>query len=197
LRKYPEKEIGLITFSNGKNDGGIGWPQAVEFYQALQDTHRPHVFVWGQSGHGQRARMPGTLEERVLPIDVRIDQSLPAFSRCSLDDRPGKGDANDGDAQGQVNLYLTWETKDLVDRADRWEITMGLIAKAPQDEAAVDITPRRCQQFKPKPGTRVKWTNRVAGKAVQSGETQADRLGLVTLEKVRVGKQGSRIEIMP
>ena len=32
LRKYPKKEIGLITFSNGKNDGAIGWPQAVEFY---------------------------------------------------------------------------------------------------------------------------------------------------------------------
>ncbi|HEY3161687.1 MAG TPA: alpha/beta hydrolase-fold protein, partial [Vicinamibacterales bacterium] len=26
LRQHPEKEIGLLVFSNGKNDGGIGWP---------------------------------------------------------------------------------------------------------------------------------------------------------------------------
>ena len=55
LRKHPQAEIGLIAFSNGKNDGGIGWPQAVEFYRALQETRRPHLFVWGQQGHGQRA----------------------------------------------------------------------------------------------------------------------------------------------
>ncbi|MCR4414431.1 MAG: hypothetical protein NUV77_18590, partial [Thermoguttaceae bacterium] len=91
---------------NGKNDGAIGWPQAVEFYQALQETRRPHLFVWGQAGHGQRARMPVTLEERVMPIDLRTDQTLPAFTRCSLDDRPGNGAAADGDAEGQVNLYL-------------------------------------------------------------------------------------------
>jgi S-formylglutathione hydrolase FrmB len=29
LRQHPRAEIGLICFSNGKNDGGIGWPQAV------------------------------------------------------------------------------------------------------------------------------------------------------------------------
>ena len=29
LRRYPQAEIGLIAFSNGKNDGGIGWPQAL------------------------------------------------------------------------------------------------------------------------------------------------------------------------
>ena len=167
LRHHPEKEIGLITFSNGKNDGGIGWPQAVEFYRLLQETRRPHIFVWGQSGHGQRATMPVSLAERVLPIDLRTDQSQPAFTHCSLDDNPGSGDPSEGEAKGQINLYLFWETADLVDRADRWEITSGLIAKAPRDEGTVDITPRRCQKFKPRPGSKVPWSNSVDGKVIQ------------------------------
>jgi len=199
LRKHPEREIGFITFSNGKNDGGIGWPQAVEFLRALQETKRPHLFVWGQSGHGQRATMPVTLEERVLPIDIRTDQSLPAFTRCSLDARPGSGDPKDGDTVGQVNLYLFWETEDIVDQSDRWEMTVGLIAKAPQDQCTVDVTPRRCQRFKPKSGQEVKWTNTAAdgSEALQSGAAKADRWGLVTLDKVRVTKGNNRIRITP
>jgi len=194
LRKYPEKEIGFITFSNGKNDGAIGWPQAVEFLQALQDTKRPHLFTWGQSGHGERAHMPVSGGERVLPIDIRLDQSLPAFTHCSLDDAPGSGDPKDGDPKGQVNLYLYWETKDIVDEAGKWEITVGLVAKAPKDDCTVDITPRRLQAFKLKPGDKVKWTSTpLGGGAAQSGEAAADKCGLITLEKVTVGKGKNRI----
>jgi len=75
LRKHPEKEIGLIAFSNGKNDSGIGWPQAAEFYRALQDTKRPHVFVWGQGGHGERAQLPLTLSDRTVALEPRTDQA--------------------------------------------------------------------------------------------------------------------------
>lgn len=197
LRKHPEKEIGLITFSNGKNDGGIGWPQAVDFFRALQETRRPHVFVWGQAGHGERALMPLTLEERMLPIDVRVDQTLPAFTRGSLDDNPGKGDPADGDPKGQANLYLYWETADLVDEPDRWEMTVGVSPKCPKDEGAADLTPRRVQRFKLKPGQKVRWTNAAAdgGRVMQQGEAAADPLGLVTLEQVRMTKAKNRVKI--
>jgi pimeloyl-ACP methyl ester carboxylesterase len=197
LRKYPKKEIGFITFSNGKNDGGIGWPQAAEFFRALQETRRPHVFVWGQSGHGQRALMPVSLGQRVLPIDVRTDQSLPAFTHCSLDDAVGNGDPKDGDDKGQANLYLAWETKDIVDTESRWETTVYLIAKATQDTCTVHITPRRLQKLNPEPGRTLPWTNTdlKTGEAVQKGAATADRWGLVTLEKVTVGKGKNRIVI--
>lgn len=193
LRRHPEKEIGLLVFSNGKNDGAIGWSQAAEFHRALQETHRPHVFVWGQAGHGQRATMPISLEERVLPIDVRIDQSLPAFSRCSLDDDPGDGDPARGDPKGQSNLYLFWDTETIVDRPDRWELTLGLIEKAPRESCKVDITPRRLQQFQAKPGEKLGWT--LSGEPMQRGEIQADRLGLCTLPQVEVKKGRQRLQM--
>jgi pimeloyl-ACP methyl ester carboxylesterase len=197
LRRHPEKEVGLIAFSNGKNDGAIGWPQAVEFYRALQETRRPHVFVWGQGGHGQRAVLPVSLSDRSMPMDLRTDQSLPAFSHCSLDDDPGSGDPQQGDPEGQVNLYLFWETADVVDRADRWEMTVGLIEKAPRDQCTVDITPRRLQRLKPKPGQELRWTSTSLSQnqQIQAGRVTADRSGLITLEGVRVGKGKQRIEV--
>jgi len=195
LIHHPEKEIGFITFSNGKNDRGIGWEQARDFLEALQKTHRPHLFVWGQAGHGQRARMPVSLAERVLPIDVRVDQSLPAFSRCSLDDDPGDGEPAGGAAEGQVNLYLFWETKDLIDSRDRWEATLGLVEKAPSERCEVDVTPRRVRLFKPRNGERVSWTaaDLESGTILKKGTARADRFGLVTAKGVPVTKRKVRL----
>ena len=198
LRQYPEREVGLICFSNGKNDGGIGWAQSVEFYGALRDTRRPHVFTWGQGGHGQRARLPVSLQDRAMPWDLRTNQSLPAFAGCSLDDDPGDGDPNDGDAEGQANLYLYWETDSVVDQPDRWEMTVGLVGNAPDGDCTVDITPRRVQRFVPNRGEKVRWTNTTvaSGKPVQSGEAVVDKLGLVTLNEIAVSKGKNRLSII-
>ncbi len=197
LRQYPAKEIGFISWSNGKNDGGIGWRQAVEFYRAMQETRRPHLFVWGQSGHGQRAVMPGaTGEQRNNPLDLRVDQSLPAFTRCSLDGHPGNGSPEDGDSQGSVNYYLLWDTRDIVDETNRWEMTVYLTANAPQDTCTVDLTPRRLQKLRHRPGDHLRWVNlsRADGRQAQSGEVIADAHGLITIERLQVGKGKNRIE---
>ena len=153
--------------------------------------------MWGQAGHGQRAQLPVSLADRPMPLDLRVDPSQPAFTRCSRDGNPGGGDPADGDAEGQVNLYLFWKTDDVVDRADRWEMTVGLVEQAPKDECTVDITPRRLQQLRVGPGERVRWTSTPAdgGGEAQSGEATADTLGLVTLEKVRVGKGMNRLRV--
>jgi pimeloyl-ACP methyl ester carboxylesterase len=197
LRRHPDKDVGFLTFSNGKNDGGIGWPQAVEYYRALQETRQPHLFIWGQGGHGERAAMPRDGGERIMPIDIRTDQSLPAFTNCSLDSNPGNGDPTNGDASGQINFYLYWETENIVDRTERWEMTVGLIDRAPRDTATVDITPRRRQQFKANPGELFNWNNLSldTNKVIQSGQIIADKWGLVTLPKVTVSKRKNRISI--
>jgi len=219
LRKYPNREIGYLVFANGKNDRAIGWRQSLEFFRALQDTKRPHVFVWQMRGHGSSPSFPnptGARRLRGLPMDIRLDQSLPAFTHCSLDDDPGTAtkrpkpkvfpkpprgrapvDHYDGDSEGQANLYLFWETKDIVDEAGKWEMTVGLTPPAPKDTCTVDITPRRCQAFKPKPGERFKWTNTSLAdkKVVGSGAVTAEKWGLVTVPKMTVSKDKNRITI--
>lgn len=212
LRRYPKKEIGFITWSNGKNDGGIGWPQGLEFYRAMQETRRPHIFVWGLGGHGQRAAMPAEGGERIMPLDIRLDQSLPAFTSCSLDDDPGTGgklktpkevvfgkekkkDNYDGDSSGQINLYLFWDTENVVDKPDRWEMTVALTAKAPEEDCTVDITPRRLAALQPAPRQKFRWRNLSGRKEIQAGQVVADEWGLITLPKVIVSKMQNRIEI--
>jgi pimeloyl-ACP methyl ester carboxylesterase len=212
LRKHPNKEIGFITWSNGRNDGAIGWLQAVEFYQAMQETRRPHLFVWGLSGHGQRATMPADGGERIMPIDIRLDQSLPAFTNCSLDNDPGTGrklktpkeikigketrkDFYDGDSVGQINLYLYWDTETIVETPKKWEMTIALIEKAPEEQCTVDITPRRLQKFNSRPEAKYIWINTSEGKEIQSGEATADKWGLLTLKRIIITKNGNRITI--
>ena len=217
LKQYPNKETGFITFSNGKNDGGIGWPQAVKAVKAMQETRRPHLFVWGMSGHSQRTIYPLTGSQNHNPIDMRLDQSLPAFTRCSLDDDVGTGalldtpvpapegdkkkgkkgaaDKFDGDRVGQINQFLYWETKDIVDTADKWEMTVALNDQAPKPECTVDVTPRRLQQLKAKAGDVFNWTNASDGKEIQSGTVTADKWGLITLEKVIVSQSKNRLVI--
>ena len=83
-----------------------------------------------------------------MPTDLRVDRSQPAFTRCSLDNDPGRGDPRDGDPRAQVNLYLFWETGDVVDQPDCWEMTVGLVKTAPKDTCTVNITPRRLRRLK-------------------------------------------------
>jgi len=222
LRTYPTADTGMVIASNGKNDGGIGWEQAWQFARALQETRRPHIFNWGLAGHGTRTVVGSNFE-----LDVRTDQTLPAFSNCSLDDDIGtakrKADAQieaerkrqeaeikagtrqhvhvdpyDGDSEGQYNAFLRWETDDLVDAPDRWEMTVYLTDAAPKDECTVDLTPRRCQRLKPKPGERFAWTAAVpedGREEIASGEAAADEWGLVTVKRLPVRKGGVRVRL--
>lgn len=208
LRQDPKRDAPFISFTNGKNDGAIGWPQAADFVKALQETRQPHLFTWGQGGHGQRVYVPtptGGGDNATPILDVRSNHSAPAFTQCSLDDDIGDGDPADGDPEGQINLYLRWETDSLVDEEGRYEITAYLIESAPQSKCTVNITPRRCQRFKPAPGAKLAWTNsprRLAASGtgpqdnVQTGNATADKWGLVTLERVKVSKAGNRIRIV-
>lgn len=192
----PARETGFVTFSNGKNDDGIGWSQAAQFLHALQQTRRPHLFVWGQRRHNQRAVMPVSGAERDLPLDLTTAQSLPAFTAGSLDDDPGDGTPASGRAEGQINAYLAWTPASIVDEANRWEIEVRLIDRAPAGVDVVDVTPRRCQAFRPAPGQRLRWTATPRGGTQQAGVVVADRWGLVTLPRVAVGKSPVRIRVV-
>jgi hypothetical protein len=231
----PKADLGLICFSNGKNDGQIGWPQAVRFARALQKTRQPHVFKWGLSGHGEGVFVPP------CAAGCRTDRTLPAFSRCSLDEDPGKlvrrpreeyrrlkkeareyhektgkwrhVDPYDGDSHGMFNGYLRWDTTDegIVDEPKTWSMIVWLSKgdrrgryAAPKDTCAVDITPRRCQAFRPEPGGRFHWSNLrgtpqkdggIEWTEVQTGQAAADEHGLVTLKQVKVTKAKHKIVV--
>ena len=110
---------------------------------------------------------------------------------------PGNGDRSHGDTFGAtINGYLTWDSETIVDRPNRWEMTVWAEG-APLPKCTVDVTPRKCQKFRARPGQRFKWTNTSLAdkKVAQSGRVRADKWGLVTLKQVTVTANRHRLAI--
>lgn len=117
----------------------------------------------------------------------------------------------DGDPRGTRNGHITWSSRlqnydkrrtadDAVDGEKEWGMNFRLekndiVGEWPKDTATVDITPRRCQAFRPSPGETVRWENWDFGdtskpEKIAEGDGTADKDGLVTVEKFLVGKKG-------
>jgi hypothetical protein len=191
---HPDRDIPfLLCISGTGKDGGhtseFGWQDDPRGWRGLLDARQPFVAAWSLHPPREVTQAFGRM---------RWDVSLPAFSNCSLDNNPGNGDPADGDYYGCINGWLLWDDQDQVDQPGRWEMTVWLVGSCPEDACTVDVTPRHCKGFKPKPGQRFRWTNTAVpdGQAVQQGEVTADRWGRVTLERVAVGKGKNRIRIL-
>lgn len=192
-KTYPQRDIPflLCRSGTGKDSGHtaeFGWRDDPRGWAALRDGRQPFIAVWTEGFCPEVSRMIHTM---------RWDKSIPAFSRCSLDNNPGNGDPTDGDYFGQINGYLMWEYDEVVEAKDKWEMTVSLAPSAPRKQCTVDITPRHCKAFAPQAGEAFRWTNTAkdTGQVVEQGEVQADRWGLVTLEQVTVRQGGNRIAI--
>jgi len=211
----PERELPYFQMHMGwgAHFSEMGWPPFPRFYRAMMDTKRAFCSCAPAVEDAMRKGL----------IQVRRDQSLPAFGNCSLDDNPGSGDARCGTAySARINAYLLWETSTLVDDPDSWEMTIWLDQTAPLSECTVDITPRRCQKFKAKAGEKLNYTiTALAGapakedkagkgppaksseppaapaeaKVLASGAVEADKFGLVTLVQARITNEKCRVKV--
>jgi len=177
---FPSHTIGDFGF--------MPWP---EMLHAMAGTKRAFAATWCSNG-------PGVIRPLFdLVPRIRLRQSLPAFTNCSLDSSPGDGDFRDAEKQGGINVHQVWEPETIVDEPDRWEITVGLRGTCPYPNATTDLTPRRCQRFKAKPGQSFTWrvTGLADGNVVQSGSATADRWGLVTVEHLALTREMRRLTI--
>jgi hypothetical protein len=193
--------------------GDFGFKPWQEFIVAMKETRRAFAAVWMSNGPGL-AR--GVCSDMVPQI--KLHQSLPAFSNCSLDTspqtdhpkgsyRPGRFDEDFqkyADKEGGINLYQRWGPNSIVDEPKTWAVTVWLASPnkrgefgSPRDSATMDVTARRCQKFKAKPGELFLWTNTSIqeSKTIASGEVTADKWGLVTIKNIVVNKAGNRIVI--
>ena len=60
-----------------------------------------------------------------------------------------------------------------------------------------DLTPQRCQRFRAKSGWQFRWTNASPpdGKVIQSGTAEADKWGLVTVQRLKITKAKHRVNV--
>jgi len=166
--------------SNGKLWGGVDpWGDAVPMVKALLKSRHGFGFGWDNGGHGSAKKQFRKLYEYYPRHRFALNLSYPAFSNSSMDDLI---DLLEGPKEGYINLGFVWT--DPVDEADTWE--SALSNGEATDDITVDVTPRRCQKFKVKPGETFEWTASSGG----TGKVTADEWGLVTIENVVIQKGG-------
>ncbi len=187
LIAYVEKTHGDLPFAcfiggrQGRKPwaGYAKWENMVAMVKALQKNRHGFGFGWDNKGHGSAKTQFEKLKQYYPWHIFALDQSYPAFSNSSLDDDIGP----DGPDEGYVNLGFRWH--DVVDEEGRWAAAIG--NGEVKGDMTADVTPRRCQKFKARPGEQFEWSN----SAGASGAVSADRWGLVTVEKfiVRPGRE--------
>ncbi|MGE3804869.1 MAG: hypothetical protein AB7K24_09380 [Gemmataceae bacterium] len=175
------EDLPFYGWAYGRQDRTERWQCHVDMARALAQAKHGFAFAWNDGNHGGQ----GSAMQRILPYypqdKFARNRSYPAFRNSSIDDDPGKdvdGSAQGGALEGGINLGFVW--KDTVDQPERWSVQLSNdLARAAM---TVDVTPRRCQQFKLKPGEKVKWTTSTGG----SGTISADAQGLATVEKIQL-----------
>jgi hypothetical protein len=156
--------------------GYAKWENMTAMVEALEANHHGFAFGWDDKGHGS-AKKQFRLLCKYYPWHLfALNRSYPAFSNSSMDDDMGP----DGPDEGYVNLGFAW--KDVTDEPAGWAARISN-AEA-KDEITVDVTPRRCQKFKPQAGEKLKWKSSTGA----SGQLTVDKWGLATVEKLKIPK---------
>ncbi len=169
-------DVPFLGWAVGRRDPNHNWQEYVDMVKALTANHHGFCFAWNDGGHSEGGRPMNTIQKYYPASKFARDLSYPAFGDSSIDNKLGNGSKDDGDREGGINLGFDW--KDLRDEPGLWSVTISNdLAKS---EMTVDVTPRRCQKFRLKPGTECKWTTSTGA----TGSIKADQWGLATIPRV-------------
>ena len=164
----------------GRRDGFATWQEQVDMVKAMSEARHGFAFAWNDGDHSSGSQPMAKVIRYYPPERFARNQSHPAFSNSSIDQKLGNGDPKDGDLKGGINLGFIW--KGVVDEERRWSVRLSNdLAK---DAMTVDVTPRRCQQFRPRAGSEVSWTT----SSGQSGKAIVDTGGLATIPRVPLSR---------
>ena len=189
VREHPG-DLPFLVITNGRQDKSIPWWKNPDFYRAMRDGRHGMIAAWDEGDHAGCGR--------AMPADIKawdnlksfhqlfaLNLSYPALTNLSVDNSPGNGEATDGDPVGFMGRGLTWDVP--VDEADRYEVVIKWTLEAEKLPVTADVTPRRLQAFKLKPGDKVTARNLAAdGTEEQRVTLTADDHGLVTFPGFRV-----------
>lgn len=179
-------DMPFLGWAVGRKDPNHNWKEYVDMVQALTANHHGFCFAWNDGGHSEGGRPMSTITKYYPASKFARNRSYPAFGNSSIDHRLGNGSKEDGDREGGVNLGFDW--KEPSDEESKWSVTIS--NELAKEAMTVDLTPRRCQKFKLKPGTKCSWMASTG----ERGTAIADTHGLVTISKVGI-KPGAATEL--
>lgn len=196
VKEHPEVDFPLILTLHGKQDDLITWQGAPLFFDAMQNTRHGLIAVWGKGTHagptGAYRVRPDIFDE----IDVRSlrrNESYPAVSNASTNDDPGRS-KEEGAPEGQLNAMVEW--LDSVDLPYEYAVTLRP-RNGRRMRITADVTPRRLQRFCVDPGDRVDYRilDLGSGSVLKKGSLTADQHGLITVERVAIVPDATRLFI--
>jgi hypothetical protein len=187
LRRFPALDTPYLSMANAPNDSLIAWSPVWKTVRALQASRRPFVFTWSERGHDQRAEPHPALVQR--------DQSLPAFSRCSLDDDLG-AQPTSSPARGQWNRFLRWNAATTIDRSDLWETEVHLDRAAPAPLCTANVTPRRVRLFPIAANRAFTCLLFEGGRLLARKRVRADADGVLTVPGIEVSQIPRRLSLV-
>ncbi|MCE9529128.1 MAG: hypothetical protein K8R36_24035 [Planctomycetales bacterium] len=170
------EDMPFLGWAAGRRDPNNNWQEYIDMVKALTANHHGFTFAWNDGGHSEGGKPMGIITKYYPASRFARNRSYPAFGNSSINQNMGNGDKKDGDLEGGINLGFDW--KELVDEEGKWSITVS--NELAKEAMTVDVTPRRCQKFKLKPGVKCKWTTSTGA----SGASEVDQWGLVTVPKV-------------
>jgi hypothetical protein len=137
------------------------------FYDAMRKANEPLIADWTWARGDLVA--PDKYTGLWRGMDLARTTPVPAFANCSTD-------ANtEGD--GQTNLPMTWQP--IKETAEAAEIVIGNSRR----EGTVDLTLRRLQKFKAKPGQRLTWEGISTPLSSRQAKTLDPQGGTVVVDK--------------
>jgi hypothetical protein len=170
------EDLPFLGWACGRNDGYATWQEHIDMVQALTDGHHGFAFSWNNGNHGGGGAAMREIAKYYPGAKFALKQSYPAFGNSSLNHKMGSGDPKEGDLEGGINLGFDWQ--DVSDTETRWSAAIS--NSLAQADMTVDVTPRRCQEFRPKPGDKIQWTSSLG----TSGTATVDAWGLATVKQL-------------
>jgi len=175
-----------VDFS-AQNDG---WSKDHDvFVKAMNERKYTLYFYWGPFGHAHNFGEIMKVNDLINSFDwlsVRKNEAYPVFTNASTDDPLPWPDRLDDKKPGQVNAFFRW--KNISDTQEAVETSLFLVRPSElkskftiPTEATADVTLRRLQVLRVAPGGTMGWTFGAA-----KGEVQADRMGCVTIPKLKI-----------
>lgn len=167
-----------------------GWAEGHDrFVKAMNDRKYALYFYWGPFGHANNSAQIMKVNDLIDSFDwlsVKKNEAYAVFTNGSCNSKlPWPNDLKSTVA-GQVNAFFRWKT--ISDSAKKVEMSLGLVNATDlktqfeiPKEASADVTLRRLQSFRIKPGETFQWTFGPA-----KGEGQADSQGLVTIPGLKI-----------
>src|SRR5581483_8869099 len=168
------------------------------FVKAMNDRRYALFLYWGPFGHANNHENILKVNDLINSFDwlsVRKNESYPVFTNASTNDPLPWPDKLADKKAGQVNAFFRW--KDVRETPDTLETSLFLVKPselktrfAIPAEATVDVSLRRLQMLRVRPGATVRWTFGSSG-----GEVRADADRCITVPRLKITAEPTKLSV--